>query len=109
MKMNEYQQQALITMMKYESKNDQIINGLLGLAGESGEICDLVKKHFCVGNELDKEMLIKELGDVMWYIAEICDAYGFTMQEVAEKNILKLRSRHGDKFSGVGNRTGEGK
>jgi NTP pyrophosphatase (non-canonical NTP hydrolase) len=108
MEMNEYQRQALVTMMKFDSKKDQIINGLLGLAGESGEVCELLKKHFCVGDELDKEKLKKELGDVMWYIAEICDAYGFTMQDVAEKNISKLRARHGEKFSGTGDRTGEG-
>jgi NTP pyrophosphatase (non-canonical NTP hydrolase) len=108
MEFNEYQEKALATMREFDNKKDQIINGLLGLASESGEVCDLMKKHFCLGNELDKDMLMKELGDVMWYMAEICDAYGFTMQDVAEKNIAKLRARHGEKFSGIGNRTGEG-
>jgi NTP pyrophosphatase (non-canonical NTP hydrolase) len=108
MQLNEYQARALKTIAEYDSKKDQIVNGLLGLAGESGEVCDLLKKHFVIGNELDEEMLMKELGDVMWYIAELCDAFGFTMQDVAEKNLEKLLARHGAKFSGSGNRTGKG-
>ena len=108
MQFSEYQAKALMTLCKYDSKKDQIINGGLGLAGESGEVCELLKKHFLIGNELDNDMLMKELGDVMWYIAEICDAFGFTLEDVAEKNLAKLAARHGTKFSGVGDRSGEG-
>lgn len=109
MKFNEYQEKALAVMAEYPTEKDKIINGLLGLAGESGEVCDLMKKHLLLNNVLDKEMLVKELGDVMWYIAELCDAFGVTMQDVAEKNLAKLAARHGSKFSGTGNRTGGGK
>ena len=109
MEMNEYQRLALRTMKKYDCKKDQEINGLLGLAGESGEVCDMLKKHYSVGKEIDKKDLIKELGDIMWYIAELCDAFDFTLEEVAQANIDKLAARHGSSFSGTGNRTGDGK
>ena len=109
MELNEYQKKAMITSKKWEQKKDHEINGLLGLAGEAGEVCDMLKKHYSVGTPIDREALAKELGDVMWYIAELCDAFGFTMDEIAEKNIKKLAARHGSSFSGVGNRSGEGK
>ncbi len=108
MEMNEYQTRALITMKKWDKKEDQIINAILGLSGESGEICELFKHVFLGTDELDKDKLLKELGDIMWYIAEMCDAYGFTMQDVADRNLEKLSARHGSEFSGIGNRTGEG-
>ena len=106
--MNEYQQKAMRTKKIYQAHKDQVINGLLGLAGESGEVCEILKKHYSVGKEIDKEKLGLELGDVMWYIAELCDAFGFDMSDVAQKNLDKLAARHGDKFSGSGDRTGKG-
>jgi NTP pyrophosphatase (non-canonical NTP hydrolase) len=109
MELNEYQRKAMVTKKNYATKKDQEINGLLGLAGEAGEVCDMIKKHYSVGTPIDREALAKEIGDVMWYIAELCDAFGFTLDEVAQGNIKKLAARHGSSFSGVGNRTGEGK
>jgi len=99
----------MMTLKPYENLKDAQVNGLLGLAGETGEVCDLLKKHWRGDGPLDKEKFMKELGDVMWYIAELCEIFGFTLEEVAQKNIEKLRARHGTSFSGVGNRTGKGK
>jgi len=81
---------------------------LLGLAGETSEVHELLKHHFVKENELDLTALKKELGDIMWYIAELCDAYGFTMQDVADQNLSKLAARYGEKFHLNENRTGEG-
>lgn len=110
MDFNEYQEKALRTMAKYNTKQEQIMNAALGLAGESGEVCDLIKKaQFKDDKTPDITELKKEIGDILWYIAEMCDAYGFTMEEVATLNLAKLAARHGDTFSGTGNRTGLGK
>ncbi|MDR0461820.1 MAG: nucleoside triphosphate pyrophosphohydrolase family protein [Christensenellaceae bacterium] len=110
MEFNEYQRQAMVTKKNHASKKDQEIDGLLGIAGESGEVCEILKKHYSRGTPIDRDELIKELGDVMWYIAELCDVFGFTLEDVAQRNILKLAARHtGGVFSGAGNRTGEGK
>lgn len=71
-----------------------LINGCLGLAGESGETLDMVKKWIFHDSELDKDHLKKELGDVMWYVAMICYAMGFDLDDVMQTNIDKLKARY---------------
>ena len=71
----------------------------MGLNGESGEVIDIVKKHMFQGHELDKEKIKKELGDVMWYVAEVCEALDLNLDEVMEGNIEKLRKRFKDGFT----------
>ncbi len=65
----------------------------LGLAGESGEVVDLVKKHLFHGKPLDREKLILELGDVRWYLESFAWLLGISMEEIELKNIEKLRAR----------------
>ena len=74
MTVNEYQKLAMVTLNPDLSKRDVLINGVMGLCGEAGEAIDLVKKHLAQGHELDREGLIKELGDVAWYLAETSTA-----------------------------------
>lgn len=74
-------------------------NCALGLAGESGEFADLIKKHVYHGHELDKEKLLKELGDVAWYIARACTALDVDLSDVLEANIEKLKARYPNGFS----------
>ena len=109
MDMNEYQRLAMVTKKPQPTVKEQITDALLGLGGESGEVLDIFKKSFAGVKEISADDLKKELGDVLWYLAEMCDAMGFELGDVAERNIAKLKSRHGDKFSGYGNRTGAGK
>ncbi len=71
----------------------------LGVAGEAGEVADLIKKHVGHGHQLDKDKLVKELGDVLYYVATLADAVGVPLSEVAAKNIAKLRVRYPDGFS----------
>lgn len=78
----------------------QLIEGLLGLLGESGEFGDLIKKWiFYERGELDEEHAKKELGDVCWYIALICDAMNWSLDDIMQKNIEKLRERYPEGFS----------
>ncbi len=72
----------------------QLINGVLGLTGEAGEVSDLVKKGIFHEKGIDLEHLKKELGDCAWYLAMICDACGFTLDDVMQTNIDKLRARY---------------
>ena len=92
MKINEYQKLAMITLNKDLSKKDVLINAVMGLCGESGEAIDIVKKHLHQGHELDKDKLIKELGDIAWYLAEACEALDITLEEVMTLNIEKLKT-----------------
>lgn len=75
-----------------------MVNGCFGLAGESGEVLDIVKKWIFHENGLDRDHLKKELGDVMWYVAMICESAGFTLDEIMKMNIDKLKSRYPEGF-----------
>ena len=99
MTINEYQKLALTTLNPELSKKDVLINGVMGLCGESGEAIDIVKKHLHQGHELVREKLIKELGDIAWYLAETAAALDVPLEEVLERNIEKLRSRYPEGFS----------
>lgn len=83
---------------------DKLVNGALGLAGEGGEVADLIKKHLFQGHELDREKLVDELGDVLWYIAELAAGLGVTLDEIARHNIDKLWRRYPAGFDSVRSR-----
>ncbi len=94
----EYQKLAMTTLNPDLSKKDALINGVMGLCGESGEAIDIVKKHLHQGHELDKEKLIKELGDIAWYLAETAYALDVDLDTVLEANISKLKARYPEGF-----------
>lgn len=95
---NEYQKLAMMTLNPDLSKRDVLINGVMGLCGESGEAIDIVKKHLAQGHELDREGLIKELGDISWYIAETAFALDVDLETVLQGNIDKLKKRYPQGF-----------
>ena len=99
MRINEYQKLAMTTLNPNLDKKDILINGVMGLCGESGEVIDIVKKHLAQGHELDREKIIKELGDVAWYMAEIATVLDVELEEVLVQNIEKLKKRYPEGFS----------
>ena len=99
MKINEYQELAMRTLNKDLSKKDVLINGVMGLCGESGEVIDIVKKHLAQGHELDKDKIAKELGDVTWYLAEVAYALDLKLEDVLVMNIEKLKKRFPNGFN----------
>lgn len=98
MTINEYQKLAMTTLNPQLDKKDVLINGVMGLCGESGEVIDIVKKHLAQGHELDRDKIIKELGDVAWYMAEIATVLDVELEEVLAQNIEKLKKRYPDGF-----------
>ena len=101
MNINDYQKEAMRTLNPELNKKDILINSVMGLCGESGEAIDIVKKCLMQGHDLDKNHLIKELGDIAWYLAEAATAleatdmgrplyerYGFVKME--DKMELKV-------------------
>lgn len=76
-----------------------IINAALGLAGECGEVVDLIKKNQFHGQPLDRAKLVKELGDLRWYMELLMINTGTTMEEVEAMNVAKLRARFPEGFS----------
>ena len=99
MTINEYQKLAMTTLNPKLDKKDVLINGVMGLCGESGEVIDIVKKYLAQGHELDKEKIIKELGDVAWYMAEIATVLDVELEDVLVQNIEKLKKRYPEGFS----------
>ena len=90
---NNYQEFAY-SLASDKCKEQPILNGVLGLAGESGECADIVKKHLFQGHELNKEKLLDELGDVLWYIAITSKGLGYSLEDIAQHNIEKLSARY---------------
>ena len=99
MTINEYQQLAMKTLNPELSRKDVLINGVMGLCGESGEAIDIVKKWLAQGHELDKERLAKELGDIAWYLAETAWALELPLEDILRGNIEKLAQRYPEGFS----------
>jgi NTP pyrophosphatase (non-canonical NTP hydrolase) len=97
MNFDEYQIEANRTVNR-NAEVPSLVVAALGLYGESGEVADMVKKHFGQGHPLDKEKFVKELGDVLWYLAVAATAAGVALSHVAEMNREKLRERYPDGF-----------
>lgn len=98
MNINEYQALAMTTLNPELSKRDILINSVMGLCGESGEAIDIVKKWLAQGHALDKDHLMKELGDIAWYLAEAATALDLSLEDVLQANIDKLRKRYPNGF-----------
>lgn len=98
MTINEYQKLAMTTLNPALDKKDVLINGVMGLCGESGEAIDIVKKWLAQGHDLDREKLAKELGDIAWYLAETAYALDLSLEEILQGNIRKLKARYPEGF-----------
>ncbi len=99
MTINEYQRLAMKTLNPELDKKDVLINGVMGLCGESGEAIDIVKKWLAQGHALDKEKLTKELGDIAWYLAETAYALDIPLEDILQGNIEKLKKRYPEGFA----------
>ena len=108
--LNDYQSKTLRTWKTAGSLESRLQNVALGLSGESGEVSDAVKKAIHHGHGfVDKpregskavstQDLIKELGDIMYYVSVGAHELGYTLQEIAEININKLANRYPEGFS----------
>ena len=95
--LNDYQRMARRTAGN-KRKSDKMEEALLGLAGEVGELCDHYKKYMHQGHDIDYNHMAEEAGDVLWYLAEIADALGLTLEDIARRNIDKLRKRYPEGF-----------
>ena len=98
MTINEYQKLAMTTLNPALDKKDVLINGVMGLCGESGEAIDLVKKWLAQGHALDREKLAMELGDICWYVAETATALDLSLEDIMSANIEKLKRRYPEGF-----------
>jgi NTP pyrophosphatase (non-canonical NTP hydrolase) len=82
-----------------DAKQYDLMHATLGIAGESGEIVDAVKKSVIYGKPLDVANMREEIGDIMWYIALACRTLDFDLNEILDENIAKLQKRYPEKYS----------
>lgn len=111
MEVREYQKQAMRTndgrcteRLSNACKTELIdiggiVNASFGLSGETGELNDMIKKTIFHGHELNLDSVKKEIGDICWYIAMMCESFGFDMEEIMQMNIDKLKARYPEGFS----------
>lgn len=91
MEFDEYQKAAKRTLYG----NEQVLtNCALGLAGETGQVVDLVKNYTFRGKNLDRQELIHEMGDVLWYLSQVAEWANIPFGEVAQSNIKELNKRY---------------
>lgn len=96
MEFNDYQKLANRTLYG----NEQVLTNLaLGLASESGEVVDIVKKYAFQGHELDEKMMSKKIGDVLWYLSQIAEWSNLDFDKVARENIEQLKQRYPERHA----------
>ena len=95
---NKYQELAMRTSRPEATQERNLINGCLGLAGETGEVSDIVKKYMFQGHQLEKEKILDECSDVLWYLTLTVKSIGYSLNDVMEHNIEKLKKRYPNGF-----------
>ena len=98
MRVDDFQQEAMTLLNPALTEKDVLMNALMGLCGESGEAIDVMKKHLFQGHPLDRAKLLKELGDVAWYLAEAATGLGVPLSEILQGNLDKLHARYPQGF-----------
>jgi NTP pyrophosphatase (non-canonical NTP hydrolase) len=102
--LDEYQRAATRTVNPSLSAEQRLVDAAAGLAEEAGEVLGLVRKHAYMEHELDRERLVRELGDALWCVATVASCIGLTLSEVASANVDKLRQRYPDGYSNEASR-----
>ncbi|WP_373060706.1 nucleoside triphosphate pyrophosphohydrolase family protein [Gemmatimonas sp.] len=98
MTLDEYQELAARTLGRDRTHEQQLANAALGLTGEAGEVAEVIKKHLFHATPLDQDALAKELGDCLWYIGAFATVLGLNLDDIAQRNIDKLRQRYPEGF-----------
>ena len=75
-----------------------VLNAALGLSGEVGEFNDIIKKWIFHEKQLDIDHAKKEAGDICWYLAMLCESFGWSLDEIMQINIDKLKARYPEGF-----------
>lgn len=83
------------------TREDVLGHMVVGLSTETGELLDAYKKHKFYGRPLDVQNVKEEIGDVMWYLVQLCDEVGYSMDQAKIDNIQKLKKRYPEKFQDV--------
>ena len=98
MEIKDYQEGAVRTLNPDLSHEEQVKNMLMGIQGETGEVADMFKKYFYQGHPLDYAEVKEEIGDIFFYLFNLCTSLGFKVSDVLRENNEKLLKRYPDGF-----------
>lgn len=102
MNLKDYQKAALRTMSSDTPMYDVspiLVHCAVGICTESGELLSSIKKSLFYGRDVDNENIKEEIGDLMWYIQNLCTERGWDLEEILSENIRKLQIRYPEKFT----------
>ena len=95
----QYQEQATRTLALLDTRLMDDMHMILGMQTEVAELADVFKRHIAYGKEIDLINVKEELGDALWYIANMCTLHGWDLRDIMDINIAKLQSRYPEKFT----------
>lgn len=98
MNLKEYQKLCKKTAKKFKTKREEILTWGLGITAETGDVAGCIKKTFAHNND-QKEGIKENLGDTLWYVAMICNFFGWDLEEILQENIKKLKKRYPKGFT----------
>lgn len=98
MNIDEYKEKVKRTMNKDLTRSESISMLCMGLSGETGELVDMMKKSIYHGHEFDKNNTVKEIGDILWYLINLCNELSLDVHEIMDRNIEKLQRRYPEGF-----------
>ena len=99
MEIQTYQFKATRTLAKIDGNILDDLHMVLGMQTEVAEIADAYKKHIAYKKPIDYVNIKEELGDAMWYIANLCNIHGWDLRDILATNIAKLEARYPEKFT----------
>lgn len=99
MEINKYQAEAARTCANIDGDILDDVHMILGFVTESAEVADVYKKYIAYKKELDLVNVKEELGDLLWYIANLCNMHGWDLRDIMQTNIDKLKARYPEKFT----------
>jgi len=103
MDLKEYQKLCRKTAKRFRNKEKELMTWGLGVSGEAGDVASCIKKTVSHGDN-QKKGISENVGDTFWYLAMICNYFGWNLEDVMEENIKKLAKRHPKGFSNKGAR-----
>ena len=98
MDLKEYQKACQKTAKKFRDKEKEVMTWGLGISGEAGDVAGCIKKTY-IHKDNQKKGIRENLGDTLWYVAMICNFFGWDLKKIMEENVEKLGKRHGRGFS----------
>lgn len=94
-----YAQFVSLLAKKLPSKTEDMLHAVVGVSGESGELLDAVKKTWIYNKSLDRENVVEEIGDILFYLQHLQNILIITDEEIFEHNVSKLSVRYADGYS----------